>query len=321
MHKARQERELLLLKHQEQAGRGELAQQGKSSLPKQQQQPADGPEDKLFSLKQQKQAAREQVVALTKSNSELIAKFRSLSAEARVLRKQRDELNSKASELRKRRNELYEQLNPLQQQLQQAGATAAELRGETPMPAGALQQLIEKLEWQLQTEALSPRDERELSKRIRELRAVLPKALLVRESGVEAGELRKKILELRHGLAVVKSELEKTAAEADAKHAALVKLFEKADGLRKRIAENLAALGEKRDALEHASKEFFGELNDLRRQEELEEKQREKKRNEIRDKRIVELKQKAEEIREKMRAGKKLSMEEFLVLQQVEQVS
>lgn len=276
-------------------------------------------ESKLVLLKEQKQAAQKELSALSKTNAQLIASFRQLAADARQPRRERDSLNEKAGQLRKLRNELFADVKKKQAELKQLSGELGALRKQAQFPAPALQELIEKLEWQLQTEAISPRGEKELSKRISDLRAQLPFAQKAQELLQQERKLKNEIALLFQRLSQLRLELAAVAKEADEKHSALVKLYEKGDGLRKRIGEGVQAVGEKRDSLEQASKEFFGELSELKRQEELEAKEREEKALAEKQKLLQKTREKANEIREKMKSGGKITTEELLLLQELEQ--
>ncbi len=280
--------------------------------------PEEHDDPKLALLNQSRLEARSELSGLARQNSLLVSEFRSLGPKALLLRSERDSLNSKANALRRRKTEVYEKLKELHLRLGEDYEKTVGLRAELPMPSGRLHVMIERLEWTLQTEALSPRDEKALSKRIRELRGQLPAARKVQDVSEDARDVRVQIGKLRAELEGLKPELSQVIAEADGRHSQLRALYEKADALRKKISENNALLGEKREGLGEADRQFFNTLDEMKREEASVRKAAQEKATAEKANALEKLRTQAASIREKMAAGKKLSMEEFQVLQELE---
>ena|GEM_PF-3271138 len=211
--------------------------------------------EKLHKAKADVEAVHEQTQALRLKSRESIAQVKAFYAEAGELKKQRDTENGKVQEFKKKRLEAEQKAGKILTQLQ---ALRGQLDGlpkaESP---GRLKAELERLEWEQMTEAVSAKAEKELSRRIKELRGQMgPAEKLI---GI-FGQIRPLEEQLRAASAEVRiyrTELAKHAKASDARHEAMLKLYKKAQSLSKKIGENLKELDAKRALLDEERKEFI----------------------------------------------------------------
>ncbi|MBI2445750.1 hypothetical protein HYV43_05155 [Candidatus Micrarchaeota archaeon] len=281
--------------------------------------------EQLHKAKADVQAVQEQAYALRLKSREAIADVKKFYADAAELKKMRDAENEKVREFKKKRQEAeskvteaIEKLKPLRGQLDGLP------RAESP---GRLRAELERLEWEQQTEAVSPKAEKELSRRIKDLREQLAPAEKARGVFEQIKPLEENLRAATAEVRIYRTELAKHAKASDAHHEAMLKLYKKAESLSKKIGENLKQLDEKRALLDEERKEFFqiqGQVKgaekaqmDARRAEEKAERDRiqaekEAERNAIKQKATGI----AEKALEKFRAGGKLTWEDLQAIQE-----
>ena len=276
--------------------------------------------------KEQGFAAGKDAATLARQNVALIAEFRQLLVKAKQLRGQRDGLNARVIVLRDKKNELLGKLKTLAGSLREARAKAG-VEKEAAAPrlkekGPSLNQLaaeFERLEWEQQTEALSIKESKALEKRLRELRKQMPAASKGVKASAQVRQLSKELRPVKEELDKARAEFDAARKESDARHEEAMALSKKADELGKKIGENIKILGEKREAEGEERRKYGERLKQVMTAEEREEKARLQKKRREHDKRLDEFKLKAQKVREKLKAGGKLSMEEFQILQQAEE--
>ncbi len=265
-------------------------------------------------LKQERDSARKEVRTISVDNRDKISQLRAHFAKASELKALRDKENSLANEFRKKRDSLKDQIVSSKQKLSEMrGKMRSEGSGRNP---AAIQEEIERMEWFQQTEDLNAKEEKELSKKIKELLKQMPQAQgfqqLLKEYSAERDKL-KKLIEQEKGFHEKTFEHSK---KAQASHDALIAESKKISALQQSLSQTMELL----KAKEGAAVEKHGELVKVvgeRKLHEMEERQREM-RDEARRMQAQQRKieDKARAIYGRLKAGEKISREEMMVLQQ-----
>jgi len=269
-----------------------------------------------YSFKEQRDSASKQAREIAAKNRENIEKLKQLLSEAADEKKERDVETRKVAELKAQRAEKNAQVAALKKDLSQLNEELkkySQAGGENPL---ALEAEIERQEWFLQTEATSVRLERELSKKISDLRKKLPAAKGARDI---LAKIRAKRAELK--AVVDESErlhagVGKHAQSSQEHHDKMIKAQEKASKLQEFVSQALSELEEKREQAQEA----HGKLVELRKQREDDEKTRvgEEAHERLQELRKLkrELSKQAELIFKRFKSGEKISMEDIQILRE-----
>ncbi|MFH0922594.1 MAG: hypothetical protein V1811_00880 [Candidatus Micrarchaeota archaeon] len=273
-------------------------------------------ENAPISFREQRDSASQKAREISAKNRDNITKLKQLLAEAAEEKSARDVETHKVAGFKAKRSEKNGQAIALKKELSQLNEDLkkySEAGGENPL---ALEAEIERQEWFLQTEVTNPRAERELSKKISELRKKLPAVK-------EAREILNKIRAKRSELKAVIDEGERIHAEVG-KHAQLsqehhdnlMKAQEKASKLQGFVSQALSELDEKRGEAQEAHEK----LVELRKNREEEETKRvgveEHERLQDLRKMKRDLSKQAEVIFERFKSGEKISMDEIHILRE-----
>lgn len=265
-------------------------------------------------LKQERDSARREARGISIENRKKISELRQGLTKAGELKALRDKENAQSSGFRKKRDELKGRIDESKLKL-------AEMRGKMKQAGGghnpaAIQEQIERMEWVQQTEDLSAKEEKELSKKIKELLKQMPQAQgfqqLLKDYSAEKENLGKLIKQEKE----LHEKLVEHSKKAQAAHDSLIAESKKISSTQESIAKSMEMLKEK----EGAAGEKHGELVKAvgeRKLKEMEEQQRrmrdEARRLHAQQKKIED---KAKAIYDRLKAGEKISREEMMVLQQ-----
>ncbi len=265
-------------------------------------------------LKQERDSARREVRTISIENRNKITQLRSHFSKASELKALRDKENAHANEFRKRRENAKGQIASSKQKLSQMrGKMKAEGAGANP---AAIQEEVERLEWLQQTEDLSPKDEKELSKKIKELLKQMPQAQgfqqLLKDYSAEKEKLKKLIEEEKR----FHEKVVEHSKKAQESHEALLAESKKITASQESISKAMELLTQK----EVLQEEKHGELVKIvgeRKLREMEERQREMREEARRlQAQHKKIENKAKAIYDRLKAGEKISREEMMVLQQ-----
>lgn len=282
------------------------------------------PKPDIESIREKKQLSQKQVSELVTQNRTNIARFKDLSSKIKLEKQRRDELNAKTKDLRAKRHEMIDKIKEARAKL------AAVLDEIQKIPAGPnaeqLKAEIDSLEWSLSTVARSAKAEKELSKKIRELEKQLPLAVKKVDASGAIRALRDEIRTLETPLDELDRVLKPALEEANAHHHKLISYYKEAEQLSKSISYAFSQLDMARLEAQTDTKAYFEAVGAVREKElgyqqelrELERAEREKERAE-KDAAKNAVQQKISEaakpIYEKFKAGKKISTDEFRILQ------
>jgi len=261
--------------------------------------------------KQEISALRREIESIIKDRDQLNAEVKQTADEVKVLRSKRDSLNTKVKELKQKRDELRiaatKKRQALSQLLEQAQQASQKLQGNM----SDLSKQITRLEWQIQTNPLAPKIERNIIARIAELETHLAKHK-------ELKNVKDRLLRLRVEVGALRIQAQST-------HEELTRLAEESERIHNEMQQKLKVLGEKKKEADAKHGAFLEKSkqrvetisalrNNLSRIEEI--------RTQIGDIKTSTRSDKAEKVKskykeaaeEKLRTGGKLSFEEFQAL-------
>jgi len=241
-----------------------------------------------------------------------IEELKALRERIREARTKRDSINKTVKLLKAEREDLKAWLKDYKHKLSECKEKFKVLRGRRP--EGSVQTLekqLEEIEWKIQTTPLPLREEKILVDRAKEVGAKLGVLKRITALKEEERGLRQNVRELKMKINSKSEVILKLASQSQEAHSEMLRLIEKADGLRMRAKNESKKLAEVKEKLRVLSEEYKSIKNELKRR--LEEKKlREEK--ERREKATRLLKQLREQASEKFKRGEKLTWEEFRLL-------
>ena len=240
---------------------------------------------------------------VVEENRKNIQHYREVLYGADEAKGKRDVENEAVAEAKKKREESNAKFEEMKKELAEKEKTAAGI-GETGNFYG-LQRDLERTEWLLQTEATSPKKEKEMSKRAKEIREELGKSK-------KAYALRQEVHVLRERLADMATEAKAAhlavvlhAKESDAMHTKMLKLRGEAETLSKSISENL----EKIPPAERPS------MNESQERRAPPRERRQERPIQVTQPKSGDLNEEADRVLERFKKGEKISSEEIQLLQ------
>ena len=254
---------------------------------------------------------RKEVDETLKSRDAFNAEVKKASEEIRPLKAKRDSLNAKVKELKQKRGELQaaasQKREALAVLLEQARKSSEQLQGNM----SELYKQIKRLEWYIQTNPLQPKTERSIIGKIAELEAGLVKHKALKNVRDKLLQLRVEVGALRMQAQTTHDELTKLAKESEKVHATMQETV-KVLSQKKKEADSKHALFLEQSKLRHEAIVLL--KTSLARAEKI--------RSDIGEIQVTSTAEKAEKIRskhkeeanEKLRSGRRLSLEEFQAL-------
>ena len=246
-----------------------------------------------------------------KSRDAFNAEVKKASEQIRPLKAKRDSLNARVKELKQKRDELQaaasQKREALAVLLEQARKSSEQLQGNM----SELYKQIKRLEWYIQTNPLQPKTERSIIGKIAELEASLVKHKALKNVRDKLLQLRVEVGALRMQAQSTHDELTKLAKESEKVHATMQETV-KVLSQKKKEADSKHALFLEQSKLRHEA--IVSLRTGLIRVEKI--------RSEIGEIQVTSTAEKAEKIRskhkeaanEKLRSGRRLSLEEFQAL-------
>jgi uncharacterized coiled-coil DUF342 family protein len=254
---------------------------------------------------------RNEIETLLKERDLLNAEVKKIADDVKQLRNKRDSLNSRVKEFKIKRDELRVAATKKRQALSQLLEQAQKSSGKVPGNMSDLTKQITRLEWEIQTNPLDPKTERNMITKIAELEKHLAKHKVLK--GV-----RDRLLRLRMEVGTLRIQAQST-------HQELTKYAEESEKAHKEMVEKVRLLSEKKKEADGKHGAFLEKnkqrneaittlRNNISRIELV--------RNQIGDIKTSGKTEKAEKVKsqykeaaeEKIRTGGKLSFEEFQAL-------
>jgi uncharacterized coiled-coil DUF342 family protein len=262
-------------------------------------------------LVDQRESLNQKARELLEQRNKLNEEFKRLIAEVKTLKARRDELNRKVKELKASRNVARDAAVAERERLEKLRNKSVEIAERiNGNPRRAVEE-FNRLEWKMQTTTLTPKAEKEMIKRLKELEAQVlvakkAEALRYKIVGTKATiggrrlqaqsfhEQMTKVVEesevVHKKLVEVAASASSVKADADKAHAAFVEALKGADNAHKDYVVNLVKIRDLRQQIAQS-----GPMAKLRKAQEVREKLEKSG-------------------AEKLGQGKRLSLEEFKAL-------
>ncbi|PIZ91604.1 hypothetical protein COX85_03040 [Candidatus Micrarchaeota archaeon CG_4_10_14_0_2_um_filter_55_9] len=258
---------------------------------------------------------KKEIQKLVAKNRDRITQMRDHIQEVQVLKDKRDAENAEVKKYKKQRDKIEERVNKLREALDQDNEKLKET-GVTDNSIAGIQRYIEELEWIQQTEAITPAREKDLSKKINELRKKLPKSDEARKLMGDIRKERDELKKLNPDSKELRHKMIEHAQQSDEYHKERQELLNKVDKLQQKISETIAQLEEKRGEFAELDAEI-NEAREARKKDSHKERDDAAKKQKAIEKKIKKrINDAAQPIYEKFKAGEKLSMEELLILRE-----
>ena len=255
-------------------------------------------ESELTDLKNVRDKMNEETKAFRKERDELNQKLKDTLKIALDKRNTRDEINKEVHENKELRNQCNEELKKVEW-------------NSGKKEISNIQAEINKIDKTIQTKVLDIRKENELVKRVSDLTKQLKKIQSDEEEEKTATQLKEKS-ELYHQKVVELSD------KAQAVHEEMIEYFNKIDGIREEADGKHQDFINSRNAATAKHEEVKAKLSEIRKVNKFMDQAKSQSRGrKSEDKSDNDLKEKeeAEEIFQKFKDGKKLTTDEFLLLQ------
>lgn len=270
-------------------------------------------DEKLEAAKNDVFAAKKELQVLVAKNREAITHLRGFFEKARAEKQKRDEENKKVQELKAKRTEGEKKVDEAREKLEKLDKTlSANPDVENPRE---LKEKIDKLEWFQQTEA-NTSEEKKVGVEIKALRQQLPEAEKKGSAYAERSKFRKQLRDASLELRKIRQEMGVHAKKSDEHHTAMIKAFEKAKTLKEKLNEAFKDLDQKRALLATEQKEFSEIRTALMSEEKAEMEKERAEAKAVHDQQMAKVSTKAKDALDKLKSGKKISLEELQAIQQ-----
>ena len=248
---------------------------------------------------------KKQLSKLFDRKSKYKQKLREINAEAKQVKKIRDKENEKVKEYKKLRNEIVKEISEISKQLKSIQIVRDNGEEST---YSKLKKEYDSLNWKYQTDVFSPSTEKRIVAKLDELEARMLASKELKENKKKLSKLYSKIKKLRqkasdyHELVVIH------ANESEKNHKQLINFYSRKDAIKEKIKELDDEINSIKSQLDELHEKEKSQSRKVKR--ELQEYAGRKKK-EYEDK----LKARALEALEKFKKGKKITIEEFALIE------
>ncbi|MFW6230521.1 MAG: coiled-coil protein [Nanoarchaeota archaeon] len=242
-----------------------------------------------------------------------------LISEIKKFRKVRDELTKNVKDSKKKRTEMNDIINQKIAEIKGLQEQRAKEQGGERINVGALKKELEGIQFKLETQPMSFDAEQKLMKRSKSIKKTLDETDSNSDLNKKIRDLSKEIDELKKEADEVHAAVQKNAKESQEKHEEMITFSKKIDELKVKEEEAYKAF------LEH--KKHFSEIND-KLKDKLKELAPITKKLDAHTMETSDKKQKVQEtaikekqvsVEEKIQKGQKLTTEDLLVFQKMNQ--
>lgn len=264
--------------------------------------------DVIGGLRKQLSELEDEQKKVRRQRDEVGKKIAGLINQAKTLREERNKLTDEVQELKKQREKLNQQISSTAQNIKQTNQEKKKIAEELGIKGEVegIKRNIKRIEYKIETEALEFDKEQKLMKTLKELKAKYAKAVKSSEAFKKGGELVKQIKDTRKSADSIHKDLQQKAVLSQQKHEVLLDISKQIDELKvqeEAIKKDIKAVQDKIDPLEEALEKELAKIGQTLR------KSRPKKQD---------LEEKKKEIEGRLSKGKKLTTEDLLTLQSIE---
>ena len=255
-----------------------------------------------------------------KKKQELSAKIRGSIQKIKDSKAKRDSLTSEVKALKPNRDSINKDISPKLSELEKLKKEKDELAGsigvrESP---SKIKQQMEKLEFRIETEAISFDKEREIMKKIKELRKVYGGLIEMQEAGKKWRESSESIRKMRKDANELHKSVQEKAKQSQALHEEILKASAEIDRIKAEEEDAFKKFSELKGKFSETNaqlKEKLKVMNDVKSAlDKISYDRKERRKQEVESF----LKSKEEEVNQKIKRGEKLTTEDLLVFQKFE---
>jgi len=236
----------------------------------------------------------------------------SLIGQIRSLRKERDEMTAEVKKLKEEKAKLQEELKNKEAKKEEMQKKRKEIMQEFHLRYGPeeIKSQMERLESKIETEAIPFEKEKELMKKINELKKRYVQASKLTEEIKGYKDLTHDIGELRTKVQETFLHVQAKASQGQQRHEKMMALIKELDAMKTQgqFTPEIEAANKEMDELRKKLEEELGELQEISKeagvQEEISRQNKSRKMDEM-----------AEKVEEKLRTKKKLTTEDLLMYQ------
>lgn len=235
----------------------------------------------------------------------------------RQSREKRDALTKKVRELKEKRSKINDGLRKNASVLaglkRQSGETAKKLKITDPV---RIKTAIDSIESKLETEVMPFEKEKELSKKLKSMKKSLAEASGIMEMLGKIKQLNSEVNSAKRESNEVHSEIQDLAKSSQAMHESIIMESKNVDGLKPQEEEAFAKFVDFKKAFNEKNsllKEKLGSMGKIRAEINKFQLEEDEKRR-LREAMLI--KSKEQELEEKIKSGRKLTTDDFLVFQE-----
>ena len=231
----------------------------------------------------------------------------------------RDALTSEVKELKPKRDSINKGTSPKSAELAKLRKEKESVKSAVREPPSSIKREMEKLEFMIETEAISFSKEQQLMKKIKELRKLYDSASDIEYANKKIRESAESIRKMRSESNQVHKSIQEKAKQSQAPHEEILKISSEIDKLKAEEQEafnKFSELKRKFTETNYQLKEKLKAMNGVKNAlDKISSDKRDKKKREIESF----LKSKEEEVNQKLKRGEKLTTEDLLVFQSLKE--
>ncbi len=268
-------------------------------------------DQQVVDSRSQRNELNKEAKKLVEARNEFNEKFKKLRDEIQALKGKRDELNAQVRSMKAKRDEAREAVSKNRAQIKSLTEKANALDSMAPGSYEATVKEMEKIEWRIQTNPLSQREENKLIGQVKELEGQLNVLKRKKEIEGKIAKLRNESRSIELQANIIHKRLTELAEESEVYHKKMMEFVDSATELKRKADEAHQSYINTRTKGDNAHFEYMAKMmmireleNQIKSYYEAEQMQRE-----------VEVQKKVEDLAEnKLKKGKKLTFDEFKLL-------
>ncbi len=264
-------------------------------------------DEKIISSRTRRNQLDDQAKLLARKRDELNGNFQKLKDQVQELKEKRDSLNLRVRELKEKREEARKKLEAKRDEADSVKNTIVDLETRASGSYSGLKKRMQELEWKIQTNPLSTKEEARLIAQIKKLESQLVVHDKIRELRDSLIMLRAEMNAARLVANEAHEDLSKIAEESEVYHEKMIEVVKQASDLKSKADEAHLNYAQIKQQADEAHLEYIN-AKELRQKIVIEDQMtRLKKQQEVR-KRVEDTAE------EKLKRGEKLSLDEFRAL-------
>ncbi|MEK6923763.1 MAG: hypothetical protein AABW54_00810 [Candidatus Micrarchaeota archaeon] len=282
--------------------------------------PEEAPlEEKISDLDSKVQLAASERRKISQDNAQAINELRDCIGQAKASREARDAASTEGKRFVEEKKAVLAELARVKAALEELDKSARVLEALVTGDYGTLKRKADALEWALQTECRSPREEKLVSKQLQAVEKMLKPAAGLEGKKAEMRKLSAEKRGLIERLRRLDAAIDADFAKANELHKLAEQKSSKANSLSRKIGSNLEALGEKRDTESELKEKLSGALEEKAEVKATERRVQAEKHALEAKSTHTSMKERAKAIREKLAAGGKITALDMQVLAQADE--